>query len=290
MSFANARCSLLIAVLAPLAAMSPISNAQRQPVADHVSGSTVLPSFEVVSIRPYPPHYWPTSSYIDFTADGFNWRNTTAQDLLVYAFDLRAPHVSDKERVMSGGARWMNFDWYDVQARMSDANIAALKKLGPHDRDLYKRELIQSMLADRFKLRVHHMTRESAAWELVVAKNGPKNLKPGREGAESRPFITDFNHIRFQNGPISMLVDFLITLQNVPVVDKTGLTGKYNFSLEFSRDPDTPMPPGQSLPPTNDSEPTIRDALVDQLGLKLIPTQVPLDDIVIDHIEKPSPN
>jgi uncharacterized protein (TIGR03435 family) len=79
-------------------------------------------------------------------------------------------------------------------------------------------------------------------------------------------------------------------LENAPVVDKTGLTGKYDFKLEFSRDPDAPMLPEKSLPPGNDSEPMIRDALVDQLGLKLERTELPLDEIVIDHIEKPSPN
>jgi uncharacterized protein (TIGR03435 family) len=79
-------------------------------------------------------------------------------------------------------------------------------------------------------------------------------------------------------------------LENTPVVDKTGLTGKYDFKLEFSRDPDTPMPPGKSLPPSNEAEPPIRDALVDQLGLKLVPIKLPLDEIVIDHIEKPSSN
>jgi uncharacterized protein (TIGR03435 family) len=74
------------------------------------------------------------------------------------------------------------------------------------------------------------------------------------------------------------------------VLDKTGLTGKYDFQLEFSRAPDAPLPPGLSLPPANDSEPTIFDALKDQLGLKLVPIKLPLNEIVIDHIEKPSEN
>jgi uncharacterized protein (TIGR03435 family) len=87
-----------------------------------------------------------------------------------------------------------------------------------------------------------------------------------------------------------MLVDLIRALENAPVLDKTGLTGKYDFKLAFSRDPDTPMLPGMSLPPTNDSEPTIFDALHDQLGLKLVAIKIPLDEIVIDHIEKPSPN
>jgi uncharacterized protein (TIGR03435 family) len=87
-----------------------------------------------------------------------------------------------------------------------------------------------------------------------------------------------------------MLILLLQDLENVPIIDKTGLTGKYNFQLEFSRDPDALLPPGLSLPPANDSEPMIFDALKDQLGLKLVPIKLPLDEIVIDHIEKPSEN
>ena len=87
-----------------------------------------------------------------------------------------------------------------------------------------------------------------------------------------------------------MLIDLLTMLEHVTVRDNTNLTGKHDIELEFSRDPDTPVPHGLSLPPTNDSEPMIRDALVDQLGLKLVPTKIPLDETVIDHIEKPLPN
>jgi uncharacterized protein (TIGR03435 family) len=70
-----------------------------------------------------------------------------------------------------------------------------------------------------------------------------------------------------------MLIDLLTMLEHVPVLDKTNLTGKHDFKLEFLRDPDTPVLHGVSLPPTNDSEPMIRDALVEQLGLKLVSHQ-----------------
>jgi uncharacterized protein (TIGR03435 family) len=255
------------------------------------SATSTLPSFEVVSVKPYPHNYWPTFSYKRFTPDGFIWRNTIAQDILVYAYDLRDPKLSNRRRLIPGGDKWMFWEWFDIQARMSDANIAALSELAPNEREAYKRQLLQSMLADRFKLKVHRVTTEAPGWELVLAKNGPKNMKREPDNAESRPVPSDLNHIRWEAAPVSMLVDLLEDLENAPVLDKTRLAGKYDFKLEFSRGSFAPpTPPGVSLPSTNDSEPTIRDALQDQLGLKLVPISVPLDEIVIDHIEKPSPD
>jgi uncharacterized protein (TIGR03435 family) len=279
---------LSVAFLSLLFGLTPAPQipAQSQPE----QATAKLPSFEIVSVKPYPSNYWPTSSYMEFTADGFNWRNTTAQDLLVYAYDLRDPHVSDKRRLLPGGAKWVNLDWVDIQAKMSGENIAALHKLSPNEQKVYKRQLLQSLLADRFKLRVHHVTREGIAWELTVAKGGPKNMKREPDDADGKPHFTDLNHAQFEALPIANLVYLIGSLKNAPVLDKTGITGKYDFKLEFSRDSDTEMGPGEALPPTNDSEPTIVDALKDQLGLKLVPIKIPFDEIVIDHIEKPSPN
>jgi bla regulator protein blaR1 len=253
-------------------------------------GTGALPSFEVVSVKPYPPKYWPTSSYMEFTAAGFNWRNTIAQDLLVYAYDLRDPRLSNRQRLIPGGEKWMFWDWFEVQARISEENIAVLRRISPSEQEVYKRQLVQAILMDRFKLKLHHATREGPALELVVAKHGPKNMKRVPDNAEGKPNFPDLNHARFEAAPIGMLVDLVVVVENVPVLDKTALAGKYDFQLEFSRDPDTPMLPGKSLPPTNDSEPTIFDALQDQLGLKLVRIKIPLDEIVIDHIEKPSEN
>jgi bla regulator protein blaR1 len=250
-----------------------------------------LPTFEVVSIKPYPSSYWPTAGYPPrFTADKFIWKNTIAQDLLVYAYDLRDPKLSNRQRLIPGGEKWMFWEWFDVEATMSDESISALNKLRPSDQKIYKRQLLQSMLMDRFKLKVHHVTRGAPAWELVVAKNGPKNMERVPDSTDGVPAFPDFNHAQYTAAPVARLIEFLEGLEDVPVLDKTGLTGRYNFKIAFSRDPDTRLLPGQSLPSTNDSEPTIGDALQEQLGLKLVRVKIPLDEIVIDHIEKPSPN
>ena len=275
-------CAVSLALVLP----API-RAQSQPDAQ----PSLLPSFEVISIKTYPHNFWPTSgSPLRFTADGFVTHNTIAQDLIVYAYDLRDPKLSSRQRLIPGGAQWMFWDWYDIQAKMSDTEIATLNKLTPAQKDAYQRELLQSLLADRFQLKVHHATRDAPAWALVAAKNGPKNMKRVPDTADGIPAFPDLNHARFQAAPMAALIDLLQVLENAPVVDRTGLTGKYDFNLAFSRDPDSPMLPGKSLPPTNDAEPTIFAALQDQLGLKLVPVKLPMDEIVIDHIEKPSPN
>ena len=285
---------MLIAIGFAVASIALVSGLKRAPQicaeSQPEQATAKLPSFEIVSVKPYPSNYWPTSSYMEFTADSFNWRNTTAQDLLVYAYDLRDPYLSDKRHLLPGGAKWVNDDWVDIQAKMSEENIAELHKLGPNQQKVYKRQLLQSLLADRFKLRVHHVTRDGLAWELTVAKGGPKNMKREPDDIEGKPILEDMNHVRFEEVPIAMLVEMIGILKNAPVLDKTRITGKYDFNLEFSRDSDTEMLPGEALPPTNDSEPTIVAALKDQLGLKLVPIKIPLDEIVIDHIEKPSPN
>ncbi len=84
------------------------------------------------------------------------------------------------------------------------------------------------------------------------------------------PSLTDLHHVPFEAAPIDMPGYFVRGLENVPVLYKTGLTGKYDFQLEFSRASDEPLPPGVSMRPANDAEPPIFDALNDQLGLKLV--------------------
>lgn len=98
---------------------------------------------------------------------------------------------------------------------------------------------------------------------------------------------SDPGHGEYHASPISDLVLLLEGLDRINVIDKTELTGKYSFTLEWARDAAT-MP--HDLPPVDSSRPSIFAALQEQLGLKLVPTKVPLESIVIDHIEKPSEN
>lgn len=249
-----------------------------------------LPRFEVVSIKAHPHGYWPTFEDRRLTPDGFIWKNTIAQGLMVYAFDLRDPKLKDRERLIPGGEKWMFWDWFDIEARMSEANMEDLRKLSSPERELYERQLLQSVLVDRFKLKFHYADRNIPGYELVLAKSGPRNLKPEPDSVEALPIPHDLDHICYQAAPMSMFVDFLEGLESAPIEDKTELKGKYDLCIEFARDPGERLLPNMSLPASNDAEPSIFTALQEQLGLKLVRAQVPTREIVIDHIEKPSPN
>lgn len=192
---------------------------------------------------------------------------------------------------------------YSIDAE-ADGNPSMTIMLGP---------MLQSLLEDRFKVKIHHETKETPIYALTAAKTGSK-LKPWPEGScvpqhvgtDARPSQGQRRcqlHRQRSGGSgtvdaegldINDLIQFVLALDR-PVVDKTGLTGLYNFHMEFALDQTTTpalAPPG--TPPTAISDPagapSVFTAVQEQLGLKLEPTKEPRDLIVIDHVERPSEN
>lgn len=173
--------------------------------------------------------------------------------------------------------------------------------------------MIQSLLADRFKLKVSHSTRELPVYALVVAKTGPKlhDAKPGDtypngiKGPDGRP-VGGAGMMRMRPGQligqgfsIASLAGLLSQQLGRTVMDQTGLKGNYDFTLQWTSDQrPVAMPAGpvgvssgaDGVPPSDSSGPSIFTALQEQLGLKLESTKGPVDIIVIDHIERPSEN
>jgi uncharacterized protein (TIGR03435 family) len=252
----------------------------------------VLPSFEVVSIRGHQTGYWPTFERREFSSDGFNWINAQPQAIIVYAFHLRDPNLGPN--LIPGAPKWIRSEWYDIRARLSESDIKTLAKLTSEERDAFHRQLLQSMLADRFKLKAHLVSKESLAYELVVTKRGPKNLKQASSSETPHVDWVDAGYGQYHGVPLDALVMLLKMQENCPVLDKTGMTGTYDFELKWDRNPET-MPPAavstvSPAPSGEASRPSIFTALQEQLGLKLIPIRSPLESIVIDRIEKPSPN
>jgi uncharacterized protein (TIGR03435 family) len=251
-----------------------------------------LPSFEVISIRGHKSGYWPTFERKEFTADGFTWMNAQPQALIVYAYQLKDPRLGPN--LIPGAPKWIRSEWYDIQARMSELDIEKLRKMNPQQRDFYQRQLLQSLLADRFKMKSHLVWKESRSYELVLDKNGPKNLTPAQPNEDGRVEWVDAGYGQYHAVPLDALLMLLQMQIDCPVVNKTSLTGKYSFEFKWSRTAETMPPPGASSvpqPPVDDvSRPSLFKALQEELGLKLVPIQVPLESIMIDHIEKPSPN
>ena len=169
--------------------------------------------------------------------------------------------------------------------------------------------MIRALLEDRFKLKVHREPREIPAYELVVVRPGAAGLRKSdvdcdalfAAGQVTRPEAGIRPRCGVSNGPVgptgdtgliagafsmSQFAQFLQRRVGQPVIDKTGLAGRYDFDLAFA-----PMAPAPAADvPSDPARPTFFIALEDQLGLKLQPTKGPLDVIVIDSIEQPAPD
>jgi uncharacterized protein (TIGR03435 family) len=240
------------------------------------------PSFEVATIKPGDPS--DPRTFVGTQRGGnFFTINATAKMLIGFAYDVR-PHQ------ISPGPGWLDSDKFTIEAK-PDSAVPIPR--GPEAEGKYRR-LAQSLLADRFKLAVHREIKEGEIYELVVSKNGPKlkeasdTAKPGPRGIGMR----GRGHLTGSAAPLNIFVNTLSQLLGRPVVDKTGLKGKYDFILLWTPDPAELTPiggPDVPLPPDL-AGPSLFTALQEQLGLKLQSAKGPVEILVIDHVEKPDAN
>jgi uncharacterized protein (TIGR03435 family) len=197
---------------------------------------------------------------------------------------------------VSGGPLWINTDPFDIQAKSSPSVSEQLINLGNDTARLEKEHMLQTLLAQRFNLKVHWVPKEMSAYSLVVAKNGPKITKSKDEApdaAGSGSAVTPKGppiqvhstsagyELIAQGVPIKTLVSILGQRIRTPVLDNTGLAGNYNFTLQF-------LPEGQAE--TDDAWPSVFTAVQEQLGLKLESTKTSVATLVIDSIEQPTEN
>jgi len=168
-----------------------------------------------------------------------------------------------------GGPSWFDSINYDIAAK------AAV----PTEDEALLMRMLQSLLADRFKLVVHHETRTIQAYSLEVLKQGPK-LEKTAEGEDSVSISNssmDAKHIT-----MDQFAQFLSREMDHPVVNHTGLTGTFNFKLQW--EPERADGAGAS------DRPSMFTAVQEQLGLRLHAEKSPVDTIVVDHAEQPSEN
>lgn len=265
--------------------------------------------YDVASIKPSLP---PTGGGMMMvgmreTPDGLVATNAPLMFLVQSAYRVNSFEIS-------GAPSWLNSDRYDVDARMDGSVVDALEKLTVDERKLARRKMLQVLLADRMKLVVHQDFKEVQIFSLVIAKNGPKlqESKPaaapangasgaaggrGPGGGMSTGSEDGMRASTFRETTISYLASWLTLNLRTRVVDKTGLTGVYDFKLKWAPErsrsavPAGDAPTGQPAVTSSDpTGPTLLDAVQDQLGLKLESGKGPVDIIVIDHIEKPSGN
>jgi uncharacterized protein (TIGR03435 family) len=204
--------------------------------------------------------------------------NETLQMMIRDAYQIEFDQIH-------GGPDWLDTDRYDVQAKVDKAVLEDLKSLGREQGDLEQRRMLQTLLADHFKLVVHRDTRAVPGYDLVLAENGPKLQQslPGDAEVQGRVIQVANGHITGREVPIATLASLLSEQLGQTVVDKTGLTNHYDVTLEWPTSGD-----GQpESSPLESSNAAIFAAVQAELGLKLEPHEAPREILVIDHVEKP---
>jgi uncharacterized protein (TIGR03435 family) len=243
-----------------------------------VMAATANPAFEVATIKPSDPNR--PGKLLTVRGQEVITINTTISDLLSMAYDLHPKQIV-------GGPSWLESDKYDLTGKPDvpgQPNVAQVKIM------------IQKLLADRLQLKFHREKRDLNVYVLTVGKTGKKFSKSESDpnslpGLFFSPPPMTLNVTNATMGEVASVLQ--INVLDKPVVDQTGLTEKYDFSLRFTPQPGQMQglggaPPRQTDDP--DAPPDLFTAIQQQLGLKLESTKAPADVVVIDHIERPSEN
>jgi len=293
---AHNRRKLLLLAAGWLAIAAPIAFGQ----GNAPQAATAAPAFDVVSVKPNKSGSGMMRGM--YTADGSTITNMPLNLLVANAYGI-------KQDLISGVPGWADSTRYDIEAKMDESAAAALKKLPNEQQNAQRQLMMQALLADRFKLKAHRETKEAPIYDLVIAKGGFKlkqadpndtyaNGFKGPDGTPSRAgmMLMGPGRLTAQAIPISNLANNLSGQVHRTVVDKTGLTGKYDIALQWTPDEGSaPMfpggaPPPGAPPPPDPNGPSIFTALQEQLGLRLDATKGPVETLVIDHVEPPSEN
>ena len=261
--------------------------------------------YQQISVTPGEAGNGIIQTRILFHPDSFMAKNQTLQELLKLAYGVQANQIS-------GGPDWLATARFNVDAKLDNATVAELKKLSPEQQKMERDQMFQNLLADQFKVALHRESRLLPGYALVIAKNGPK-VQPAKPGDTYPNGIKGLDGLpggphKFAFGPdgftaqalgMSFVAESLAMHLGQAVVDRTGLTGDYDFTLRFSPASETPVHNNEqegaketTMPVTSISahNAALLSAIEEQLGLKLDPQTIPLPVLVIDRAEKPAAN
>ncbi|HEY4381780.1 MAG TPA: TIGR03435 family protein [Acidobacteriaceae bacterium] len=235
------------------------------------------PSFEVATIKPSDPNV--PGDWFRVNGRNFSTHNITLMGMIKFAYGVHGKQVLN-------APDWMDQDKYDV---------AAVPDGEGQPNDKQWKGMVKKLLLERFKMTFHTDQRELAVFAVTLAKDGPKDMAENTGGG-SLPSLF------FRGTPGGILLpaknatvkDFTGLLQEVvldkPVVDQTGLKGRYDFNLKWA--PDDSQFGGRIPPPSEapDAPPNLFTAVQEQIGLKIESTKAKVDVMVIDRVEKPTAN
>jgi uncharacterized protein (TIGR03435 family) len=257
------------------------------------SSPSSRPQFEVASIRPNRSLSPPRAG---FRPNAFEAVNATARQLITLAYGNDPQNVVDE---IIGGPTWLDSERFDVSARGAIADGAGNQAQG--------RLMLQSLLEDRFNIRVHRERQERPVYRLVIGP-GDRPLAAGLKRApldcstraDRRPAGTPGimycgidrapGRSTGRSMPMRLLADTLSSRVGRNVIDETGLSGEWDWDLEWSPGPSEPVPPDGTTALAPPDGPSIFAAVQEQLGLRLESGRALLDVLIIDAIERPSPN
>ena len=246
------------------------------------------PTFEVASVKPVPAGANLPQRGTNFVGDRVAIGNMTLQTIIQMAYQIAPTEII-------GGPGWIGNERFDITAKAA--------AVSPSDQ---LRLMLQSLLAERFKLAAHIEARSTPVYALMVARSdgrlGPllhpeaRDCEPLRVVARAKPGTPDpcagpsgtsgsgFGHIVQTSRPIDLLTTILRPVVDRPIVNRTGLTGSYDWDLTFN-----PRFFLQGSSAGTDSDGiSIFTALEEQLGLKLQPTTASQDVLVVEHVERPT--
>jgi uncharacterized protein (TIGR03435 family) len=262
--------------------------------------SAVAPRFDVASIKPAAPAS--LRHVVRPLPAGLHVENASILLLMQNAYGLQPFQIA--------GPDWIESANYDIEAKAEGS---------ANQRQVFL--MLQSLLEDRFKLKVHRETKELPAYALTAAKNGlklpppkdggcvpnpdgPTSYSPGtrmappgagpapvaRCGSVSVALLPSGGRMQGGKIPMAEFIRVLSMALGSPVIDKTGFTQLFDVRLDFQTDEITAALPPPPVPPDNPSNPSILIALQQQLGLKLESTKGPVEVLAIDHVERPTEN
>ncbi len=151
---------------------------QRRAESQAENPSADGPVYEVASIKPAKSGGDDQMVTTMYTADGLIFTNIPLRKLIQMAYGVQSFQIA-------GGPKWLTSERYDIDAKMEESVAYAMRKLSPQENQRQSQTMLQALLADRFKLKLHHETKEGPVYALVIAKNGPKlkEAKPGNNDA-----------------------------------------------------------------------------------------------------------
>lgn len=234
-------------------------------------------AFEVATIKPADPAE--AGRYIMMRGtDRFVVKQYNLKLLIAAAYDVNS-------RTILGAPGWAESDHYDIEAVTPGAVRPTREE---------QMAMLRNLLADRFKLTFHRETKVYSIYELSVAKGGAKMRKSAEAPDAPVQLISTVypDHV-LMPGRNATMRDLASLMQRAvfdrPVVDKTGLTGRYDFDLSWTPD-GTQFGGGLPVPPPGATEPPLFVAIQEELGLKLEATRGPVEALVVDRAERPSDN